>query len=630
MDEYRPKHLAGTDGHDGRRSGDAAEGGTTTTAGVSGESARSSWAAVVRDQPIVVPLAATVVAALLWAGWSTVGGGGGSSDVAGGPGGSGTSMVDTDGDGDLDAAATVTTGSTLAPLPPFDGWVNPASSGRPWGDTVEGLLTFRGNPTRSWYGVGPMPSDPTVLWSYPGEGGGLCGTSIDGSGAQTWCGTGWTGQPSVWERDGTTWLAFGAYDYGVHALDATTGEDLLEPFLTGDIIKGSVTVDPDGFPLLYTGSRDNYLRALALDRDDEMVELWKFNAKEVGPTLWNDDWDPSPLVIDDYLFEGGENSQFHVWKLNRHYDAAGLVAVSPELVFNTPGWDQQLLDDIADTQVSIENSVVVTGDTVWFSNGGGLVQGWDIGGLKDGVAPTRTFRFWTGDDTDASLVADDEGYLYVSSEFERPAGTARTRAAEIGQIVKLDPRKPDDPVVWAVDDQGGGKSGAWGTSAIWNDMVYSTFNSGRVVGIDRNSGDVVWEKNLPGPTWQSPVVVDDVLLVGDCEGELHAYDVSDTRVDPPELWSVQLTGCIESTPAVWKGRIFVGARGGRFYAIGDPSLAPPGGPEGDPTWRGTTGEGADLEELDGIDPSGPSTSADDGAATVTTARPTVTAPGERD
>ena len=32
---------------------------------------------------------------------------------------------------------------------------------------------------------------------------------------------------------------------------------------------------------------------------------------------------------------------------------------------------------------------------------------------------------------------------------------------------------------------------------------------------------------------------------------------------------MKLGGCIESTPAVWKGRIYVGARGGRFYAIGD-------------------------------------------------------------
>ena len=38
---------------------------------------------------------------------------------------------------------------------------------------------------------------------------------------------------------------------------------------------------------------------------------------------------------------------------------------------------------------------------------------------------------------------------------------------------------------------------------------------------------------------------------------------------PNELWSVKLDGCIESTPAVWHGMLWVGARGGKFYGIGD-------------------------------------------------------------
>jgi len=40
-------------------------------------------------------------------------------------------------------------------------------------------------------------------------------------------------------------------------------------------------------------------------------------------------------------------------------------------------------------------------------------------------------------------------------------------------------------------------------------------------------------------------------------------------VKPPELWNVQVVGCVESTPAVWDGRLFVGTRGGRFVAVGD-------------------------------------------------------------
>ena len=85
---------------------------------------------------------------------------------------------------------------------------------------------------------------------------------------RTWCGTGWVGQPAVFERDGRTWVVFGAYDYQFHFVDAATGQPILPPFPTGDIAKGTVTVDPDGFPLVYGGSRDNKLRVLAIDRPE--------------------------------------------------------------------------------------------------------------------------------------------------------------------------------------------------------------------------------------------------------------------------------------------------------------------------------------------------------------------------
>ncbi|MDZ7733676.1 MAG: hypothetical protein U5R31_11795 [Acidimicrobiia bacterium] len=48
-------------------------------------------------------------------------------------------------------------------------------------------------------------------------------------------------------------MAFGAYDKAVHWLDGATGDRLLPDFPVGDIIKGSVTVDPDGYPLSTPG-----------------------------------------------------------------------------------------------------------------------------------------------------------------------------------------------------------------------------------------------------------------------------------------------------------------------------------------------------------------------------------------
>jgi hypothetical protein len=515
----------------------------------------------VRRRLVVAIAAAAVLAAGTAVAWSQV-----LDDP--GPGEEGT--VGTSPPSPPSSSTTTAPAPTTTTVPPFEGWVDPASSGEPFPRArVQGILTFRGNPTRSWYGEGPVPRRPEHQWSYPD--GAMCSESSEGDEVRTWCGTGWTGQPAVFEREGRTWVVFGAYDRAVHFVDADTGQDIIPPFPTGDLIKGSVSIDPQGYPIVYTGSRDNHLRAIAFDRP-QPTELWSLSADAVSPTLWNDDWDGSPLVLGDYLFEGGENSQFHVVKLNRHYAADGLVHVAPRLVFNAAGWDDQLLADLGDTDVSIEGSVAVSGDTVYFANSGGLVQGWDIGELKEGRTPRRTFRFWTGDDTDASVVVDDDGFLYVASEWERH----NARAAEVGQIMKLDPRRPNAPLVWSVADQGADVAGVWGTPALHRDVVIVPTNGGNVKGIDRRTGAERWELSLPGPTWQSPVVVHGVLIQGDCNGVLHAYDLSDTRTRPPELWSIEIGGCIESTPAVWRGQIFVGTRAGRFHAITGPPRRRPG------------------------------------------------------
>ena len=443
-------------------------------------------------------------------------------------------------------------------------WSDPATVGQPYGTKVQGLLTFRGNPTRTYYGTGPAPrTTPDEFWRFPGSGG-LCSESEDQSGVRVWCGSGWTGQPAVFERGGRTWVVFGAYDRAIHFLDAQTGARILPDFPTGDIIKGSVTVDPDGYPLVYSGSRDNYYRVIAIDRG-RPTELWRLSAKAVSPTMWNDDWDGSGLVIDDYLFMGGENGQFHIVKLNRSYAPDGRVRVAPKLVFNAPGWDAQLLRDIGDQNVSIENSVAIHGNTVYFANSGGLVQGWDISGLEEGRKPTRVFRFWTGDDTDASIVIDEAGMLYVGVEYER--GTARSKA--VGQIIKLDPSRPGNPLVWKVDDRGSRPAGVWGTPALYQDIAIFDTTGGDVLGIDRATGAVRWRFHLPGnETWQSPVVIDGVLLIGDCLGYLHAYDVTNTTAPPTPLWTLKVGGCIESTPAVWKGRMYFGTRAGAIHALG--------------------------------------------------------------
>jgi hypothetical protein len=210
---------------------------------------------------------------------------------------------------------------------------------------------------------------------------------------------------------------------------------------------------------------------------------------------------------------------------------------------------------------------------VYFANSGGLVQGWDISDvLNGGTHYRRVFRFWDGDETDASIVIDQGGYLYVARHASFNVQTrSQARDHEVGSLMKLDPRRPNDPLVW--DLQLGGfepDGGILGTPALYKGIIYTTFTEGGFAAVDSQNGKVLWKVTLPGPTWGSPVPIDDQLLVGDCSGVLHDFDISNFRKRPKPLWTVQLSGCIESTPAVWHGMIWVGARGGAIYGIGDP------------------------------------------------------------
>ncbi len=397
----------------------------------------------------------------------------------------------------------------------------------------------------------------------------MCGLSTVGGEARTWCGTGWTGQPVVWERpDGVVEVIFGAYDRAVHFLDAATGTRTRPDFPTGDIIKGSVTLDPDGFPLLYFGSRDNRLRVVALDRDPP-AELWALDSAD-HPGIWNNDWDGNPVVIDDLLYEGGENGLLFVVRLNRSIGADGLVAVAPEILVSMPGWTDGLLAAVGDRNASIESSVAVAGDRLYFTNSAGRVAGVDLGQVESGQAPI-VFDFWAGDDIDATPVVDAEGNLYVAVELER----FLPRAEEVGQLLKLDPSRPDDPLVWGIPvppGVGQDVGGLWATPALGAGHLYASTHSGRLLAVDVASGEVVWEDQIGSHAWSSPVIADGRMVVSvDCEagGGLRAYDLSDPAAPRP-IWDLSLgTGCIESTPAVWDGGIYVGARDGHFYAFGD-------------------------------------------------------------
>ena len=105
----------------------------------------------------------------------------------------------------------------------------PSSPAKPINTGVTGLTTFRGNASRDFYGMGPVPRDPVVRWQTPDRP--MCMTSYTGPDPKRWCGTGWTGQPNVLLRDdGRIEVREGAYDGAYHFLDGSTGQPLRPRF----------------------------------------------------------------------------------------------------------------------------------------------------------------------------------------------------------------------------------------------------------------------------------------------------------------------------------------------------------------------------------------------------------------
>ncbi|WP_408959914.1 PQQ-binding-like beta-propeller repeat protein [Natrinema sp. 74] len=68
---------------------------------------------------------------------------------------------------------------------------------------------------------------------------------------------------------------------------------------------------------------------------------------------------------------------------------------------------------------------------------------------------------------------------------------------------------------------------------------------------------------LDGPICSCPVVVGDVLCVGDASGSLYGIDIDDA--DP--IWTFRAEEAIAGTPAVAPGRLFVGSDDGRLHCL---------------------------------------------------------------
>lgn len=448
--------------------------------------------------------------------------------------------------------------------------------GVPINQTMKGVTCFRGNPQRNYYGEGPLPTgDVEVKWRYP----------ILGSTDGRWTGVGWTGQTLLveWPKEVRKWMNFtrqpgparelicGALNGYVHFVDADTGKPSRKPLKMPSPypIKGTVTVDPRGFPLLYVGcgvrvgpkpayrvfSLLDFKELLALPADDP-----------IAPRKWPGS-DSNALVLDDTLFMPCENGLFFDVKLNAEWDATnGKLTIRPKV-------RKTVL-----SKVGMESSMAVWNDLGYVADNKGTVR-------EVNLRDPRKFRTIAelGDDTDSTIVIGPNGDLLVGIEKDKRSG-----ASAKGIVYCL--KQPTSSggkftIRWKWEFQAGSilgahpvNGGVLSTGALYlpkNDahsIIYTTshhptIGRGFVVALDLATGKLRWKQKLSAFAWSSPIVSGDAVFCADSVGHariLSAKTGESLIGDSP----LQLGANVEGSPIAWGGHVYVGIRGGALLSIG--------------------------------------------------------------
>lgn len=447
---------------------------------------------------------------------------------------------------------------------------------------VEGVTTFRGGPLRDGGAFGDRRVARRTLevaWTF----------KTDKGTARWGGGSGWTGQPAIvrWSepvRRSMPLLARraaakplveviqGSLDGNVWFIDLETGRRTRPPLRTGNPIKGSVSLDPRGWPLLFVGqgipgSRPIGLRAYSLISHEELLFLPGKDG--AAPRDWGA-FDGSGLLNreTDTFLVGGENGIVYAVELHTDYDPLAFrLALSPRVL-------RYRFRDVAQDRRGIENSLAVYRNLAFFADNGGTVQALDLSTLRPAWALAA------GDDTDASLVVDAEPsgpVLYMASEVDAQGLSGRARVRKVDAL--------SGQVLWergftCRGERLGEKTvqaGVFATplvgSADLGDRIVVTLSRcperGAMVALAKADGRELWRRPLRTDAWSTPTAIRDAaagktwILQGDRAGRLHLVDGADGTV----ARTLRLDANIEASPAVFGDMAVVGTRGGTIYGI---------------------------------------------------------------
>jgi outer membrane protein assembly factor BamB len=306
-----------------------------------------------------------------------------------------------------------------------------------------------------------------------------------------------------------------SYDGKLYALDEYTGS-LIWSFTTGSNIVATPAV---GNGIVYLSSKDFTVYAL---NENTGSMLWRIS--NVAAVV------SSPVLADGKLFYGTLYSP--------SAGRAEFLAVNPQ--DGTVFWRQTISD-------YIEGSAAVSNGLVFFG----------IGALSNAVVvalnETTGKSAWNYNTAVATTITTAPATAYGNVYI----GLDSTRFLTLKQAT--------GSFVWSFNTPSASNAT---TPAIYNGAVY--FGTGRGIVYARNAttGVQIWSYTTPtgGAVASSPALAlgSKALFFGSNDRYLYALNM----VTGAFLWSKLTGGQVSSSPAVADGRVFIGAKDAKVYALG--------------------------------------------------------------
>ena len=444
---------------------------------------------------------------------------------------------------------------------------------------LAGVPTFRGNNYRtdSTYGTAQVESQSlSTVWTRKV------------GGFNDWYGVGWTGQPLVVQWDAETRQILGLYeskknkenlvevitttlDGNIYFYDLEDGSYTRDPFYLGMNVKGTASLDPRGWPILYVGSGIPYNGApkmFVISLLDNTLLYKQDGSDSFAKRGWYA-FDSSPMICGDAdtVIWPGESGVLYTLKLNTQYDpAAATLSVAPETVAKT------CYTTGTGRTVGYESSVIIVEQYAFIGDNGGKFFCIDLNTME---------LMWAqdvGDDLNATPVFewgdDGIGYIYLGTSMEYGQGTSRVFKinANTGEIVW---ERPFHNIYYNKDVSGGvlsspllGKKGT-NLEGLIVFAIGKTPNdaSGILVALDTETDEIVHEYTMRNYAWSSIAAfyTEDgktYIALGDSAGNVRLFDAQ-LNV----LSTVNIGSNIEASPVVFNDMLVVGTRGGSVCGI---------------------------------------------------------------